>query len=87
MMTTATLRTNSIEAEIVDLLDGLPLDSKITVKQFILFMYNQVQQRQPALTFPLVTVPVSKLSGLINLLSPGYEGNALKDTEAFFDEP
>jgi hypothetical protein len=46
IMTTAVLPVDSIEREIVELLTGLPLDSKITVKQFVLFLYNQTQQPQ-----------------------------------------
>jgi hypothetical protein len=81
IMTTAVLPVDSIEREIVELLTGLPLDSKITVKQFVLiFVQSDATTPASPLILPLVTVPVAKLAGLIDLLSPGYEGNALADT-------
>jgi hypothetical protein len=38
------------------------------------------------MTYPLITVPADSLGVWINLSPKGYEGNALDDTEALYNE-
>lgn len=86
---------------IVTLLNDLPADSLVTVRQFVTFLHQQAQQehayqddRQPSVNgkaekppyqYPTVSVPASKLLELAGTLS-GYEGDALVDTEALYDD-
>lgn len=84
---TASPQDDKIQDEIIALLSELPFEAKTTVKQFTLFLSEQLrakhEARPPA---KIVTVPASSLVGLTGLLSPGYEGNALEDTEALYDD-
>ena len=87
-----------VQQEIQRLLKQLPLDSLKFVLQFTTFL---VQQMPNALSFGqnnfkpkqieqnevnIVTVPPSSLTGLIGLMPAGYEGDALEDTEALYDD-
>jgi hypothetical protein len=80
---------------IVDLLDELPPESLATVEAFIRFVHTQAHQGQSAETtaeparrfrYPTVPVPASSLDAWMNLLPTGYDGDALADTEALYDE-
>jgi hypothetical protein len=79
----------------VDLLDELPPESLATVEAFIRFVHTQAHQGQPVETtaeppprfrYPTVPVPASSLDAWMNLLPTGYDGDALADTEALYDE-
>lgn len=81
---------------ILDLLNDLPPESLVVVEQFIQFLHQQAQQGQPVVTvfdkptpyyrYQTVLLPASTLDGWLKLLSEGYEGDALADTEALYDE-
>jgi hypothetical protein len=80
---------------IVDLLDELPPESLATVETFIRFVHTQAHQGRPVVTtaepvsrfrYPTVPVPPSSLDAWMNLLPTGYDGDALADTEALYDE-
>ncbi len=79
------------------LLDDLPPESLNVVNQFVQFLHERAGQGQPMMSesddedkppylYPSVGVPATSLDGLIGLLSEGYEGDALADTEALYDE-
>lgn len=80
----------SIQQDIHKSIEQLPLESLKVLQQFAEFLEQQtLNKRQPdgeRQPLKLVPVPASRLTGLIGLLSPGYEGNALEDTEAYFDD-
>jgi len=44
------------------------------------------EQEEPPYIYPTVAVPPSSLDWWLNLIPEGYEGNALADTEALYDE-
>ena len=84
--------------EIVTLLNDLPTDSLVTVRQFVAFLHQQAhaypgidqplgngKAEKPRYQYPTVPVPTSKLLELAGILS-GYEGDALADTEALYDD-
>jgi hypothetical protein len=82
---------------ILSLLNDLPLESLNVVNQFVQFLHERAGQGQPVVSksddedklpylYPSVGVPAASLDGLIGLLSEGYEGDALADTEALYDE-
>ncbi len=80
---------------ILTLLDKLPPESLATVETFVRFVYDQAQQGQPVVTapvetprfrYPTVPVPASSLDSWLDLLPEGYDGDALADTEALYDE-
>ena len=82
---------------ILSLLDDLPPESLNVVNQFVQFLHERARQGQPVVSesddegkvpylYPSVGVPAKSLDGLIGLLSEGYEGDALADTEALYDE-
>ncbi len=62
------------------------------VEQFMRFLHSQEREypsdepKQPGFHYPTVTVPASSLDVWMNLLAEGYDGNALADTEALYDE-
>ncbi len=83
---------------ILSLLDDLPLESLVVLEQFVQFLYEQAQQGRPVVSesrepaekppylYPTISVPASSLDDWVNLLPEGYEGDALADTEALYDE-
>ncbi len=103
-MATLELSVKSEEKEniqdIVTLLNDLPADALVTVRQFVAFLHQQAQQgrvlqgveplpvngksEKPRYQYPTVSVPASKLLELAGIFS-GYEGDALADTEALYD--
>jgi len=40
----------------------------------------------PVYRYSTVSLPASSLDGWLNLIQPGYEGDALADTEALYEE-
>ena len=88
--------TGDIQDEIVALMQELPYDSLLMLREFGHFLHFQVQQQrrtgQPNVTqsvalpgmsarYPAVRVPPSQLLRLIGAFPP-LGGNALADTEA-----
>lgn len=77
--------TQETKKEITDLLDDLPPESLQTVEHFVRFLREQgpvtVGPR-----YPTAGTPASSLDAWLDLLSEGYEGDALADTEALYDE-
>jgi len=84
--------------EIVTLLNDLPTDSLVTVRQFVAFLHQQAhaypgidqppangKAEKPRYQYPTVSVPVAKLRELIGIM-PLVGGDALADTEALYDE-
>jgi hypothetical protein len=97
-MSTGT-HTLTLEApnRILSLLADLPPDSLALVERFVEFLHEQAQQgqpvgivsgqaEQPPYRYPTVSVPPSSLDRWLNLAPEGYEGDALADTEALYDE-
>ncbi len=85
-----------VQSRIVSLLEELPPESLSVVEQFVRFVYELAQKGQVLETvakppgapylYPTVPVPASSLRAWVNLLPEGYEGDALADTEALYDE-
>jgi hypothetical protein len=82
--------TQTIRQNILTLLDELPPDRLPMVETFMRFMQAQAAPTpQPTpWVYPTVTLPASSLASWIGLLdeTEGYEGDALADTEALYDE-
>jgi hypothetical protein len=81
----------------VTLLDDLSPESLTPVERFVQFLRDQARRGQPVVSasvregrlpyvYPTVPVPPSSLDAWLDLLPEGYEGDALKDTEALYDE-
>jgi hypothetical protein len=84
-----------IQNRILPLLEKLPPESLAVVEQFVRFLQEQAQKGQVVETvkptgapylYPTVPVPASSLAQWVNLLPEGYDGDALADTEALYDE-
>jgi hypothetical protein len=81
---------------ITELLDDLPPESLAVLKQFVQFLREQAQRGQPVVVasgaeghpyrYPTVAAPASSLEGWTNILKEGYDGDALADSEALYDE-
>ncbi|HUX77525.1 MAG TPA: hypothetical protein VMY40_12915 [Anaerolineae bacterium] len=87
----------STQSRIVALLEGLPPESLTLVERFVQFLRDQARRGQPvgsvsvgeerpSYVYPTVPVPPSSLDGWLDLVPEGYEGDALADTEALYDE-
>jgi hypothetical protein len=79
------------------LLNGLPPESLSVVEQFIRFLQEQGRRGQPVAIvserkgqftyqYPTIGLAPSSLDRWLNLVPEGYEGDALADTEALYDE-
>lgn len=87
---------NTIKQKITRLLDDLPPDSLTMVEQFVTFLHQQQiqQDRLNVITaregtlyrYPTVDNDPSTLGAWLDILSQGYEGNAVADSEALYDE-
>jgi len=85
-----------IDTNLTSLLAELPPESVQLVEQFARFLREQTRlghkitvtrekgKRQPYL-YPTVSVPASTVDNWVGLLSEGYEGDALEDSEALYD--
>jgi hypothetical protein len=87
------------ESRIRSLLHDLPAESLAVVEQFVAFLRQQaergravsVNEREEEVEhypyrYPTVSVPPSSLDAWMDLIPEGYEGDALADTEALYDE-
>ena len=97
MGTDANVQTleRTAQSHILALLNDLPPESLTVVEQFVQFLREQARRGQPVVSvreerppyhYPTVPVPASSLDGWLDLVSEGYEGDALADTEALYDE-
>lgn len=93
-MTVSTVAQDT-KQKITAWLDELPLQSLTAVEQFVEFLRQKARQQQtlvvaekavPPYLYPTVTAPASSLEAWTKLLDEGYEGDALADTEALYDE-
>jgi hypothetical protein len=85
-----------VQNRILPLLEKLPPESLSVVEQFVRFVHELAQKGQVVETvakpqgapylYPTVPVPASSLTWWVNLLPEGYDGDALADTEALYDE-
>ena len=87
----------STRSRIISLLDDLPPESLTLVERFVQFLRQEARRGQPVAgvsvreapppyVYPTVAVPPSSLDGWLDLVPEGYEGDALADTEALYDE-
>jgi len=97
MSTSVPGSTRAAQSRILSLLNELPPESLALVERFVQFLREQAQRGQPVVVaseqeerplyiYPTVPVPPSSLDKWMNLLPEGYEGDALADTEALYDE-
>lgn len=82
-----TVATQNVEVRrrIQNLLEDLPPESLPTVEEFLHFMRQQATKTKKH-RYPTIAAPASTLTIWTRLLPVGYEGNALEDTEALYDE-
>jgi len=85
------------QTKITSLLNELSPENLQLVEQFVRFLREQArrgrpigilerkEKKQPYL-YPTVAVPASSLDNWLNLVPEGYQGDALKDSEALYDE-
>ena len=71
-------------AELLPSLQGLPRADKLRAVQFL--VTELAKEEKVLYLYPTIAVPPSTLDGWMNLLSEGYDGDALADTEALYDE-
>jgi hypothetical protein len=77
-----------------ELLQQMPLENLAFIEQFVLFMHQHgqlvvtvsEQKGQVPYLYPSIPVPASSLDSWSKLLDKGYEGDALADTEAVYDD-
>jgi len=94
-MTVSTVAQDT-KQKITAWLDELPPQSLTVVKQFVEFVRQKARQQQTLVTvaekeappylYPTVAAPASSVEIWAKLLAEGYEGDALADTEALYDE-
>ncbi|MEM7124804.1 MAG: hypothetical protein AAF702_00670 [Chloroflexota bacterium] len=84
------MQIESIQKNIHDIVEQLPLESLRIIQQFALFLQQKEPQEllfeKPPTPMKIVTVPASQVMKLAGALPTGYEGNALLDSEAYFDD-
>jgi hypothetical protein len=99
MSTNLQTPTREVSSHILSLLDELPSESLVVVEQFVRFLHEQARQgrtvttvseseeaKHPPYIYPSIAVPPSSIDAWLDLLPEGYEGDALADTEALYDE-
>jgi hypothetical protein len=70
---------------IFTLLDGLSPENLKSVEDFVRFLH-QSGQSVSRTRYPTVQNPASSLRAWLDLVPNGYDGDALTDTEALYDE-
>ncbi len=97
-MTIQTASENVLRQEVHRLLDTLPLEKLVDLRQYIAFLQYQQQMgsvvkrnktnpKEGVKTrkrYPTVTVPAARLQKFTQVLQQGYEGDALRDTEDLY---
>jgi hypothetical protein len=68
-----------------ELLEGLSPASLNTVVEFVRFLRAK-EPLEAGPLYPTVDNPASSLKLWLDLVPAGYEGDALRDTEALYDE-
>ena len=97
MSTSPQAETWTTRNRILSLLNDLSPESLTIVERFVQFLREQARRDRPIVAvsekeerppylYPTIGVPPSSLDGWLNLLPEGYEGDALADTEALYDE-
>ena len=74
-------------------LDDLSPESLKVVRHFAEFLRHRADQGQPAVAaepgvpylYPSVGTPISNMQALARLLTEGYDGDSVLDTEALYD--
>jgi hypothetical protein len=77
--------TQSTKQRISELLDELTPKRLQAVEQFVRFLRQQGPLELGS-RYPTVDNPASSLSAWLDLIPEGYDGDALADTEALYDE-
>lgn len=93
-MDTMTQSPQTAPSHILDLLADLSPESLRFVEQFVLFLREQgqspapltAQEKRAPYLYPTVAAPASTIDAWVNLLPEGYEGDALADSEALYDD-
>jgi hypothetical protein len=75
-------------------LANLSSGSLPVAEQFLRFLRDQARRGQavklvaewPAYEYPTVALPATSLNNWLNLATDGYDGDALANTEALYDE-
>ncbi len=91
------LSVQSVRQSILDLLEDLSPESLTMVETFVRSLRDQAQRGKPVVVapdlaqlprfrYPTVSMPASSLDKWMDLVPQGYEGDALADTEALYDE-
>ncbi len=87
--TTAAKATNSMNdvdnMDLNELLHSLPADALELVTAFARLMQSHVAETAVSTT-PTVTMPAAKLDIFFQLLTEGYDGDALADSEDLYDD-
>jgi hypothetical protein len=81
----ASTSTQATKYAIAGMLDDLSPESLSAVEQFVRFLPDRQPDLPAAVRYPTKAAPATSLTGWVNLLSEGYDGNALADTEAISD--
>jgi hypothetical protein len=91
-------QTARIHADLTAILAELPPESVQALEQFARFLREQARRGQPATArrqkgkqqpylYPTIAVPASSVEKWIGLFpGEGYEGDALEDSEALYDD-
>jgi hypothetical protein len=75
----------STRERIATLLNDLPSESLLLVEQFVRSLKEKPARREQS-RYPIVFVPAGKVALWETILSEGYDGDALADTESLYDD-
>ena len=79
-------RLDQTVRRILGLLNELTPDNLELVEQLVERLRTVNPSQLAAYTFPTITTPASSLVSLTGLLGEGYQGDALNDSEAIYDD-
>jgi hypothetical protein len=68
------------------LVEEMPADSLLFLEQLLLFMRQHNRPVEANYRYPTVAMPATSLHKWSKLLDEGYEGDALEDSEAIYDD-
>ncbi len=63
----------------------LPIDNEAFARHMVANLREVSEPKAQVYCYPTVSVPASSLDGWVNLIE-GYEGDAVTDTEALYEE-